>query len=241
MSETNQGNRRGHFVQAPGDSGYVGPYGRLRSDRIRTVPGLPKAEKRRRWAGEPPKQWNPEYAARIPWYPKSPEAFARWTARMRERMKQMHAEGRFPSRRGVLNGYGGRADELVAWREAARAEAKKIVAYMVENNMVVTKDDERAELALETLVTILTTKNQDTGRPLESTSARVAAAKAILDFTKQKPAQRADVNLTRAEDLLAAVAADMAGEPRPEPRPDPEPKRRGRPPGSKNKPKPQPE
>jgi hypothetical protein len=172
----------------------------------KTVPGMEYARRRR--AGEPPKQWNPEYAARIPWYPKSPEAFARWQQNGRDRMARLKAEGRFPTRRGVPDGWGGRKHIAQELRAKAQAEAKEIVAFMVKNKMV-ESEDPRAEEALEAMIAIVRAKDEAMATPLYPPRDRIAAANTVLAYTKQKPATKTDLNVRRAEDFLEAVAEDM--------------------------------
>ena len=40
---------------------------------------------------------------------------------------------------------------------------------------------------------------------------RLAAARLVLDFTKQKPASKNEVALTKAEDFLASLVTDTDG------------------------------
>lgn len=171
---------------------------------------MEKARKRR--LGEPPKEWNPEYAARIAWYPKTREAFVAWQQRGRERMARLKAEGRMPTRRGVPDGWGGKQELLKAVRETARAEAREIVSHMAKKKMV-SGEDPRAEEALEEMIAIVRARdpNKD-DTPLYGAKERISAAGLLLAFLKQKPVQATDVRVGRAEDFLAAVVIDMKGE-----------------------------
>lgn len=162
---------------------------------------------RRRPPGTPPKPWNPEYARLIPWYPKTPEAHAIWQQKKAERAKRLWAEGRF-GRRGIPDGFGGRKREVIQIHKAARAEAREIVAYMKKNDMLT--EDPRAEEALESMIEVVRAKDAE-GLHLHGVQHRIAAARTVLDFTKQKPAAKSEVALTKAEDFLAAVAAEMKG------------------------------
>jgi hypothetical protein len=169
----------------------------------RTIPGREETPQRK--PGTPWKTWNPEFAEAIPWYPKTPEAFAEWQQRKSERARRLHAEGRFV-RRGIPDGFGGRKDEVIRIRQTARAEAREIVAYMKKNDMIA--EDPRAEEALESMIEVVRAKD-DEGMHLHGVQHRIAAARTVLDFTKQRPATKSDVTLTKAEDFLSAVVADM--------------------------------
>lgn len=172
----------------------------------KTVPGMPYA--RRRQVGEPPKQWNPEYAARIPWYPKTPEAFAVWCQKKRERMLKLKEMGCLPTRRGIPDGFGGRKEEVLQMRAKAHKEAKEIVRYMREKDLIASEDP-RAEEALEAMIGIVRAKDEQMDAPLYRANERISAAKVVLDFTKQRPTSKVDAVVTRAEDFLAVVVADM--------------------------------
>ena len=165
------------------------------------------APARRRQKGEPPKQWNPEYAKKIAWYPKTPEKFEVWVAKKRERMLRLRDMGCLPTRRGIPDGFGGQKDLVLELRAKAKAEAKEIVQYMKKQNMI--DDDPRAEEALEAMIGIVRAKDDKMNVPLYRASDRISAAKVVLDFTKQKPASKVDATVTKAEDFLAAVVADM--------------------------------
>lgn len=177
--------------------------------RHNAVPGMERAKYRR--VGEPAKPWNPEFAASIPWYPKTPEKFAEWVQRKRERMLRLKAEGKLPTRRGVPDGWGGMKKELQAARETAKIEAKEIVTHMRAKNMV-PGEDPRAEEALEEMIAIVRARSKDDpDKPVHTTKDRISAAGLVLAYTKQKPATKADVRVSRAEDFLAAVVLDMNG------------------------------
>lgn len=177
---------------------------RKRSDKLRPD-GKPRAIPRR--AGEPRRPWNPEHAALIPWYPKTPEAYAVWTEKARQRMLDMHAKGKKPNRSGIPNGYGGKKHIVLAIRAKAQAEAKQMVTYMKNKGMVA--EDGRAEEALEAMIGVVRAYDEDLKAPLYPVSSRIQAAKVVLEFTKQKPASKVEATVTKAEDFLAAVAADM--------------------------------
>lgn len=172
------------------------------------------APARRRLPGEPPKEWNPDFAAKIPWYPKTPEAFQEWTQKKRERMLTLMAQGRRPSGQGMIKAFWGRKPLLLALRARASIEAKQVVAYMKKKDMIA--EDPRAEEALEAMIGIVRAHDDALNVPLYKANDRIAAAKVVLDFTKQKPATKTDMTVAKAEDFLAAVVEDMKAETSPE-------------------------
>lgn len=175
----------------------------------RCVEGYSEPAKRRR-PGDPPKEWNPDFAAKIPWYPKSPEAFQAWVSKKRERMLTLMAQGKRPTTQGVIKPFWGRKPLLLALRDRAKIEAKQVVAYMKKKEMIV--EDPRAEEALEAMIGIVRAHDEELRVPLYKASDRIAAAKVVLDFTKQKPATKTDMTVAKAEDFLAAVVEDMKAE-----------------------------
>lgn len=64
-------------------------------------------------------------------------------------------------------------------------------------------EDQYAVEALETAVEIMRT-------PLTARD-RLAAAKLVLDFTKEKPSTKQEVTVQRAEDFLAAIMKEENG------------------------------
>ncbi len=62
-------------------------------------------------------------------------------------------------------------------------------------------EDKAALLALEYAVEVV-----EAG--LDPTRDRLAAARLVLDFCKQKPASKNEHTITKAEDFLAALAKD---------------------------------
>jgi hypothetical protein len=108
-----------------------------------------------------------------------------------------------PYRKGVWDGY---TKETAApvWHQAKR-EAKAIVKYLKENDMVDMPKDEKyasmADEALEAAITVVRTPANE--------QVKIAAARLVLDFTRSKPAAKNEVTVNKAEDWLASVMADM--------------------------------
>lgn len=149
--------------------------------------------------------WNPEYAVHIPWYPKSQEAWEVWREKMRAGMRERVKPGGSADRT-IPRRFERRREEFYQIREKAKADAKKIVAYMKKTEKFV-PDNDAAEVAVEHLVAALRAVDE-AGKPAESLKDRVAAAKTLLEFTQQKPAQTNNLTVAKAEDWLTAVASE---------------------------------
>lgn len=61
-------------------------------------------------------------------------------------------------------------------------------------------EDEYAKKALVTAVEVMNVVGE--------TRERLAAARLVLDFTKQKPASKNEVSLSKAEDFLASLVTE---------------------------------
>lgn len=158
---------------------------------------------------KPPKGkafWNPEYAARIPWYPKSQEAWEVWRIKLAEGMRERVKPGGSADR-SIPRAFQRRREEFYQIREKAKAAAKKLVAYMKKTEQFV-PDNDKAEAAVEHLVAVLVATDPENGKPAESAKDRILAAKTILEFTQQKPAQTNNLTVAKAEDWLSAVASE---------------------------------
>lgn len=135
------------------------------------------------------------------------------SAAMKERNKSINARMRLvkelsggainPYRKGVWDGYTKETARPV-WERAQR-EAKAIVKYLKENDMVDTPKDDKfgsmADEALEAAIAVVRTPAND--------QVKIAAARLVLDFTRSKPAAKNEVTVSKAEDWLASVMADM--------------------------------
>jgi len=129
------------------------------------------------------------------------EGIERQKAGSRKRVEQMR-EG-VGLRTGVPTGFSG--ETIAALRPLIQIEAEKITKVMTEKLGV---DDEYAKSALEYVVGVV-----KGGEDVESTQHRIAAAKIILDFTKQKPASKSEVAISKAEDFLKAIMNEEANGP----------------------------
>lgn len=112
-----------------------------------------------------------------------------WTARRKD-----NPGGRT---HGHLDGYTEKVFRKLQAR--ARQEAKIIVEYMMENEMI--PKDGYAKEALEAAVELV---RMTAIHPRD----KLAAAKVVLDFTMAKPAQTINANVKTAEDFLDEVAKD---------------------------------
>ena len=101
--------------------------------------------------------------------------------------------------RGVPDGY--RKEQIEPLRANIKVEAKKVVEIMAKEYDI---EDEYAKAALETAVEVMRCPGDN--------RERVAAARLVLDFTKQKPASKSEVALSKAEDFLASLIEDEEGQ-----------------------------
>ena len=101
--------------------------------------------------------------------------------------------------RGVPDGY--RKEQIEPIRAEVKATAKKVVEIMAKEFNI---EDEYAKTALETAVEVMRCPGDN--------RERVAAARLVLDFTKQKPASKSEVALSKAEDFLASLIEDEDGQ-----------------------------
>jgi len=97
--------------------------------------------------------------------------------------------------RGVPDGY--RKEQIEPIRAREKRKAERLVNIMAEKYDI---EDEYAKKALVTAVEVMNMVGE--------TRERLAAARLVLDFTKQKPASKNEVALTKAEDFLASLVTD---------------------------------
>lgn len=100
--------------------------------------------------------------------------------------------------RGVPDGF--RKEEIEPIRAKIRKEATELVEIMAEKYEI---ESEYAKEALTTAVEVMRVPGE--------TRERLAAARLVLDFTKQKPASKAEVAVSKAEDFLAALLIEEDG------------------------------
>jgi len=101
--------------------------------------------------------------------------------------------------KGVPDGY--RREQIEPIRSEAKQEAKRIVNIMAEQYSI---EDEYAKAALETAVEVMRVPGDN--------RERVAAARLVLDFCKQKPASKNELSISKAEDFLASLVEDEDGQ-----------------------------
>ena len=97
--------------------------------------------------------------------------------------------------RGVPDGY--RKEQIEPIRAEAKKEAERLVNIMADKFNI---EDDYAKKALATAVEVMTVVGE--------TRERLAAARLVLDFTKQKPASKNEIALSKAEDFLASLLVD---------------------------------
>lgn len=133
---------------------------------------------------------------------KAREHNARLNAKMKA-IKELSGGVINPYRRGVFDGHT-KASAGAIWKQAGQ-EAKLIMKYLKENDMVETPKDDKyagmADEALEAAITVVRTPANE--------QTRIAAARLVLDFTRSKPAAKSEVNVKTAEDWLQNVFEDI--------------------------------
>ena len=101
--------------------------------------------------------------------------------------------------RGVPDGF--RKHQIEPIRAKVRKEATELVEIMAKKFEI---EDEYAKEALTTAVEVMRVPGE--------TRERLAAARLVLDFTKQKPASKSEVAVSKAEDFLASLIEEDGSE-----------------------------
>ena len=101
--------------------------------------------------------------------------------------------------KGVPDGY--TREQIEPIRAKVKQDAKRIVEIMSKEHGI---EDQYAKAALETAVEVM--------RMPGDNRERVAAARLVLDFTKQKPAAKNELSISKAEDFLASLVEDEDGQ-----------------------------
>ena len=101
--------------------------------------------------------------------------------------------------KGVPDGY--RKHQIEPIRDAAKKEAEKLVNIMAEKYDI---EDDYAKEALTTAVEVMRVPGE--------TRERLAAARLVLDFTKQKPVAKSEVSIGKAEEFLSSLLEDDNGQ-----------------------------
>lgn len=94
---------------------------------------------------------------------------------------------------GVPHGY--TKETIEPLRAKAKEEAERFVQIMSDNGEA--PEDDFAKEALKTAVEVMRVPGE--------TRERLAAARLVLDFTKQKPASKSDVTIGKAEGFLEGL------------------------------------
>jgi hypothetical protein len=94
---------------------------------------------------------------------------------------------------GVPHGY--TKETIEPLRAKAKQEAERFVQIMSDNGEA--PEDDFAKEALKTAVEVMRVPGE--------TRERLAAARLVLDFTKQKPASKSDVTIGKAEGFLEGL------------------------------------
>jgi hypothetical protein len=151
-------------------------------------PKVPRAKSKPKVGNgpEPHKAPKRNYFSTLMETPEGRELRRQWSTKKRK------APGR---PRGVPDGY--RKHEIEPIREKIQKEAEKVVKIMSEKYGV---EDDYAKEALKTAVEVMRVPGE--------TRERLAAARLVLDFTKQKPVAKSEVAVAKAEDFLASLLTE---------------------------------
>ena len=98
--------------------------------------------------------------------------------------------------KGVPDGH--RKETIEPLRKELRKEAEEVVAIMAKKTDI--EADDYAKEALTTAVEIM--------RAPDATRERLAAARLVLDFTKQKPASKSEMAISQAESFLEGLLVE---------------------------------
>ena len=153
--------------------------------------------------------WHADLVGKIHAYPKTQESYTQKQERQRAAMKGHIAEGKL-TRKGVPDGWAGRKQELITIRENAAAEAKEIVATMVEKGLLDAADDEAlGNEAIQHAIAIVRAQDEE-GKFAHTVRDRISALAIVAKFTKATPVQKTAITLNKAEDFLAVLASEAA-------------------------------
>ena len=116
--------------------------------------------------------------------------------------KRTHMKGENRCRVGRFIGTPrGQKEADYKWiRAKAEADAERMYKALEENTLL--PEDDMAKFALLSALTVL--------KEPASHGHKIAAARLVLDFTKQKPATKTDVSVNAAEAFLKLLAEDDA-------------------------------
>lgn len=125
------------------------------------------------------------------------EGGERWQKHL-EHLRSVGAKNHRP--KGMPDGWGRQREELATVREDIRKKAEQKVKVMQEEG-IIPKDDDIARRAVQVLLEI--------AEGPDAAAAKAGAAKALLEFTKQKPTNKVEVKAV-AEEWLASLDDDKS-------------------------------
>lgn len=123
------------------------------------------------------------------------EGGERWQKHL-EHLRSVGAKNHRP--KGMPDGWGRQTKELAIARDKIRKKAEEKVKTMQEEG-IIPKDDDIARRAVQVLLEI--------AEGPDAAAAKAGAAKALLEFTKQKPTNKVEVKAV-AEQWLASLDDD---------------------------------
>ena len=145
----------------------------------------------------PKTHWEERWIGVIARYPKTPEAFEARRERGRAQFARLRAAGHPMTRKGIPDGWSGRKAEIAEIRARAAAKAKEIMVRLIEDRTL-SIDETAGNAALQVAFELTLDETV-------KTEIRLKAAALVVQFTKVKPQQEADVTVSPAEEWLAAL------------------------------------
>jgi hypothetical protein len=145
--------------------------------------------------------WHADLVGKVPGYAGTEEGYKRRQEAARTQTKNINADGKRGSRKGIPDGWAGCREEVAKLRQEANEAGTHAVAGMLQKgllDMPRSTDDERAVLALTACAQMVLD-------PTLPPRRKQSAARILLSFTKPAPAVQCDVQVVTAEDLLAEL------------------------------------
>ena len=137
-------------------------------------------------------KWKPENKSNHPIVKMKMEGGERWQKHL-EMLRSLSKRNHRP--KGVPDGWGKQLKRLKKFRSLVRVNAENKVKQMVEKGLI-PEDDEIAKRAVTVLLEL--------AEGPDSATVKASSAKALLEFTKQKPVNKLEVKAV-AEEWLASL------------------------------------
>lgn len=148
--------------------------------------------------GRPKGVWYADAVGKVTNYPPTQEAYDAVRNRLRAELEKNQAAGVKMTRKGITDGFSGKAAKIGQFKAKAEIEARKIYAIMEEQELLASKD-----IGAEAMLAVLKIVRDES----EGKRERLAAMKTVLEYTTPKPATTSKLELTRPEAFLDELLA----------------------------------